>query len=475
MDCKQCGTQLPEEELLCPACGADNTAVPEESEAMLVQEQPGEVSEEALCEVLAQEQSVSETPKKTRKDIWQIASTVVICLALLAIMFIVVISSSGKTEEGKRPVNTMSDMFTVFRKNDINCRSTFSVSEKKAVKKADDVVATIGDYKLTNGQLQIFYWGQVKSYLSNYGAYSFDYSKPLSEQYYSEEENKSWEQYFLEVSIESWRRYVLLNILATQEGVALSSAEVMETLNQSVEEEATQQGYESAEVMVKALFGNACTKADYINYILLYDNALTYFEDKYDSYTPTREEVSAYYDQNKELFEYYDLAKEDVTLVDVRHILIQLEDVESTDSQVNYTDEQWEQCKQQAQAVLDKWLETPTQENFAALAAEHSKDPGSVSVGGLYTDVAEGQMVTEFNAWIFDPSRKPGDTGLVKTVFGYHIMYFVGSEVTDGQWYQIAETQLASEYLNKLIEDAGKSRTMEVNYKKIALLERTLA
>ena len=34
-------------------------------------------------------------------------------------------------------------------------------------------------------------------------------------------------------------------------------------------------------------------------------------------------------------------------------------------------------------------------------------------------------MVAEFNDWLFDSSRKPGDTGIVKTTYGYHIMYFV--------------------------------------------------
>ena len=35
-------------------------------------------------------------------------------------------------------------------------------------------------------------------------------------------------------------------------------------------------------------------------------------------------------------------------------------------------------------------------------------------------------MVSEFNDWIFDPARKAGDTDIVKTTYGYHIMYFVG-------------------------------------------------
>lgn len=36
-------------------------------------------------------------------------------------------------------------------------------------------------------------------------------------------------------------------------------------------------------------------------------------------------------------------------------------------------------------------------------------------------------MVNSFSAWCFDSSRKAGDTAIVKSDFGYHIMYFVGT------------------------------------------------
>ena len=40
-------------------------------------------------------------------------------------------------------------------------------------------------------------------------------------------------------------------------------------------------------------------------------------------------------------------------------------------------------------------------------------------------------MVQAFNDWCFDSSRKAGDTGIVQTQYGYHVMYFVGtSDIT---------------------------------------------
>ena len=74
-----------------------------------------------------------------------------------------------------------------------------------------------------------------------------------------------------------------------------------------------------------------------------------------------------------------------------------------------------------------------TEDSFAAMANELSEDGGSNTNGGLYTKVLKGQMVTEFNNWLFDESRQPGDTGVVygesSNYAGYHVMYFVGDDV----------------------------------------------
>jgi len=72
-----------------------------------------------------------------------------------------------------------------------------------------------------------------------------------------------------------------------------------------------------------------------------------------------------------------------------------------------------------------------TEASFAALAKTDSTDTGSNTKGGLYEKVTTGQMVAPFENWSFDPARKPGDTGIVKSTYGYHIMYFVKANPTD--------------------------------------------
>ena len=130
---------------------------------------------------------------------------------------------------------------------------------------------------------------------------------------------------------------------------------------------------------------------------------------------------------NGGLYQY--VAKNALATVDVRHILIMPEGGTKNESgtSITYSEEEWEACRVSAQAILDQYLAgEKTEEAFGALANKHSDDNnGKVTNGGLYTEVATGEMVKEFDAWIFDSSRKSGDTGLVRTQYGYHVMYFV--------------------------------------------------
>ncbi|MDO4846804.1 MAG: peptidylprolyl isomerase [Clostridiaceae bacterium] len=115
--------------------------------------------------------------------------------------------------------------------------------------------------------------------------------------------------------------------------------------------------------------------------------------------------------------------------VNVRHILVKFED--KTDEQGNaieLTDEEKATYYAKAQEIYELYKADPTEENFAKLATEKTEDTGSAENGGLYESVYPGDMVTEFNDWIFDAARQPGDTDIIETTYGYHIMYFVGND-----------------------------------------------
>lgn len=144
----------------------------------------------------------------------------------------------------------------------------------------------------------------------------------------------------------------------------------------------------------------------------------------------------------------------DAKTVNVRHILIAPESSNSSDdsssstSAKNCTDKEWAAAEKKAKSILAKYNSgDKTSKSFAKLAKSNSSD-GNASNGGLYENVIPNQMVPTFNAWCFDSSRKAGDVGIVKTEYGYHIMYFEGKN-DQAVWKYIAQQKLAADDTQK--------------------------
>ncbi len=109
----------------------------------------------------------------------------------------------------------------------------------------------------------------------------------------------------------------------------------------------------------------------------------------------------------------------------VRHILIKAE----ADEDGVYTDEAKAAAKARAEEILAAFNETDRSEaSFAVLAYLLSEDTGSRGSGGLYSQVKQGQMVPEFDAFCF-ADHAYGDTAVIygegAGYAGYHVMFFV--------------------------------------------------
>lgn len=149
--------------------------------------------------------------------------------------------------------------------------------------------------------------------------------------------------------------------------------------------------------------------------------------------------------------------------VDVRHILIQFDTTtDGSGNTVALTSAEKEAYYQQAQAIYNQFLENPTEENFATLANNNSDDTGSNTNGGLYEDVHVGDMVTAFNDWCFDPNRKPGDSGIIETNYGYHVMYYVGND-NEETWKSTVRSTLASDALSAFDDEIVNGETYKIN------------
>ena len=79
----------------------------------------------------------------------------------------------------------------------------------------------------------------------------------------------------------------------------------------------------------------------------------------------------------------------------------------------------------QRRSLADFKAGDATESDFAALASTKSTDSGTASNGGLVSNMRKGAYVQPFEDWSFDPSRQSGDTGIVESEYGFHVMYFV--------------------------------------------------
>ena len=131
----------------------------------------------------------------------------------------------------------------------------------------------------------------------------------------------------------------------------------------------------------------------------------------------------------------------EVLLQNVRHILAKFEGGKTDENgTTTSSDEEKAAAKETTEQILADWKAgEATEESFAALANEKSDD-GDGTTGGLYENVYPGQMVTNFNDWLFDESRVAGDTDVVETEYGYHVMYYVGAGEQTYRDYMIENT-----------------------------------
>ena len=113
---------------------------------------------------------------------------------------------------------------------------------------------------------------------------------------------------------------------------------------------------------------------------------------------------------------------------DVRHLLVKFEGG-TTDELGNtvYSDEEKVAAKEKAEGYLNTWKNgEATEETFIELASQYSVD-SSADNGGLIAGIHAGSSyVPTFLNWSIDPNRTVGDTDVIESMYGYHVMYYVG-------------------------------------------------
>ena len=157
--------------------------------------------------------------------------------------------------------------------------------------------------------------------------------------------------------------------------------------------------------------------------------------------------------------------------VNVRHILVK---VATSGEDSTSTDADWEECKAKIDEINEEWEASDmTEETFSSMATEQSEDTGSASDGGLIEDIYKGQMLEEFNDWCFADGRKVGDYGIVKTSYGYHLIYFSG--FGEEYWKTLADSSKRSEDYTAWYEDYSASYEGKKSSFGLLFTNKTLA
>lgn len=145
-------------------------------------------------------------------------------------------------------------------------------------------------------------------------------------------------------------------------------------------------------------------------------------------------------------------ARAEYSLRNVRHIML---------SPSSYDTD--EAARNKAAEILSEYLNgEQTAEAFGKLAEKYSDDSSSNTNGGLYENVDKNDFNdASFNEWIYDPARVEGDTGIVSTSSGYHVMYYAGE--TSPKWQLEVETALMNNAYDQKIKDLKEEFSYTIN------------
>lgn len=468
MICKQCGADFDDELKVCPVCGWQ-AAAPEEESAQPEQEteKPMQQTEEEPEEIPEEEPSAAEKAEAEPEEpatadeaaieaAMQSASKSKLPLILGGVIGALVIVASiltVKLVQAKKPAaepqaelqqtEVQSEQATSQQAAQPEGEEVSGEDEQASQEPAgngvsytvsaeeltdevcDKVVATCGEEEMDNRLLNIYYWQEYYSFANAYGsylAYFLDTTAGLDQQMYDEE--NTWQQMFLNAATGMFNRTSALVQEGKKNGFELPQEErdYLDESFQQLSAAAISYGFESVDDYLQTAFGPAATEEKFRVYLEEQYYASAYLQMLAEQEELTDEQIEAYYDENEADYASSGVEKIDRNVISVRHVLIVPEE---TDEEGNYTEEAWAAAEEKANALYQQWLAgDQSEDSFSTLAMENSAD-GSASSGGIYTDVYPGQMVTEFNDWCFDESRQPGDSGVVKTRFGYHIMFFV--------------------------------------------------
>jgi len=388
---------------------------------------------------------------------------------------------------------------------DVTCKGSYTGGGSLST-----VVAMADVRELTNEELQVWYWAAVAQYRQENHETAPDFSCPLDTQPCEIDSSvNSWQQYFLKQALSSWHTAQALMLhgeevpLPREEAyipneknhetymTGMPATEVLygfydyyrpnsmhqaylDALPETLETLAKEKGYSDLETMAAEAFGSTgkVLKSAVHDYNLGY----MYFTNCSHYVEPSQEELELFFAEHAS--EYADQGD----AVDFRQILLIPEadpELEETvtiagDGTVAAPEDAWLRCEEAAEKLVKNWQKKNrgTEATFGETAHHQSRDTGTAANGGLYQGIRKGQMLAQIDAWCFDPARQTGDTVIMRSPYGVHILYF--SRIREIARME-AETDYYRQQQEAILTEAREMFPMEVSYDKIFLVEAEAA
>ncbi len=217
---------------------------------------------------------------------------------------------------------------------------------------------------------------------------------------------------------------------------------------------------------------------------------LVYFYQLQNGFTNSTNFISAFSNigEKVKLFALYDsgynivsneFAKQKFDIARASHILIKVPTTTNINGVTvtldsNTIDRLWQEKLSVAQNILD-FLKNSRQldKDFAQAVADYSEDLGSKSNGGDLGYFTRGRMVPEFEEAVFNFNKKGLIPELVKTQFGYHIIFVTDpaskksmdqiKELLDPQMAYYIQGAIRNTYFSQL-EASNKTLHYEIQY-----------
>ena len=315
----------------------------------------------------------------------------------------------------------------------------------------DGVVAVAGEQQLTNGELQVFYWACVAQTMAEPYGPKPDLRLPLCLQRCTADEcGESWEAHFLQQALTVWHTAAALVQQGEAQGLPVDPlyapdekqheklltgkpataymygyndsyqlntlhADYIAQLPQHFENLAQQLGYENGDALAQAAFGtdaeSLCTAA------ALYNRGYSYFTARSYYLEPAAVQVQG-----------------GTPCVSFRHVLLVPEYGQiGEDGSVTCEEQDWLDCEKKAGQLWSEWANyfICTEGTFGQMAFTHSADEASRPNGGYYAHVVQGQVPSALEGWLFNPDRRVGDSTIVRSDYGVHILYFSESATVE--------------------------------------------